>query len=269
MNPRPLGIDSPWPLIGVVHLGALPGSPNWAGNLSAVREQAVRDAAAYRQGGIDALIVENYGDVPFTGARVPASTVAAMTVMIQAVVAEFGPTVGVNVLRNDGVSALSIAAATQAVFVRINVLVGAMVADQGVLEGDAWNVLRARKELVPDCRIFADVMVKHAVPLGNQHLVDVADDTRHRGMADALVLSGVATGAPVNPEDFRAVRGKLRDAPLVVGSGLDEASIHRLMQVADGAIVASSLKSHGRVDAERVRRLVALRDRLLPSLTRS
>jgi hypothetical protein len=101
-----LGLGAAWPLIGVVHLDALPGSPKWVGNFEAVRDRARRDAETYGEGGLDALIVENYGDVPFLPGRVPAATVAAMALLVEAVRAEFGPLVGVNVLRNDGVSAL-------------------------------------------------------------------------------------------------------------------------------------------------------------------
>lgn len=261
-----LGIEGAWPLIGVVHLAALPGSPRWGGDLASVRDQALRAAEAYH--GLDALIVENYGDVPFTGDRVPAATVAAMAVLVEAVQGAFGRSVGVNVLRNDGVSALSLAAATGARFVRLNVLVGAMVTDQGILEGDAWSVQRARRELAPDCRIWADVMVKHAVPVGQPRLEDLADDTFHRGMADALILSGRATGAPADPEDFRSVGRMLPDAPLIVGSGLTLESLEETMRVAHGAIVATSLKSDGRVDPAKVRRLVETRDQFLATRRR-
>ncbi len=261
-----LGIRGAWPLIGVVHLEPLPGSPRWGGDLGAVRDAARRAAEAYKAGGLDALIIENYGDVPFTGGSVPAATVAAMAVLVEAVKAEFGPAVGVNVLRNDGVSALSVAAATGARFVRVNVLVGAMVTDQGLLEGDAWTVQRARRELAPGCRIWADVMVKHAVPVGAPRLEDLADDTYHRALADALILSGRATGAPSDPEDFRHVAQKVPDAPLIVGSGLTIETLATTMKVAHGAIVATSLKTAGRVDAEKVRRLVDHRDEVLATL---
>lgn len=258
-----LGIDGAWPLIGVVHLDPLPGSPCWGGDLARVRDAALRSAEAYRAGGLDALIIENYGDVPFTGGPVPPATVAAMAVLIEAVRGEFGPALGVNVLRNDGVSALALAAATGARFVRINVLVGAMVTDQGLIEGDAWTVQRTRREVAPDCRIWADVMVKHAVPVGAPRVEDLADDTFHRGMADALILSGRATGAPSDPEDFRLVRRKVAAAPLIVGSGLTLETLSDTMQVADGAIVATSLKTDGRVDPDKVRRLVECRDQSL------
>lgn len=252
-------LDSAWPLVGVIHLRPLPGSPNWGGDLTAVREQARRDAAAYRSGGIDALIIENYGDVPFTRGAVPSATIAAMAVLIEAVKAEFGPQIGINVLRNDGLSALALAAATDARFIRVNVLVGAMVTDQGLIEGDAWNVQLARRHLAPQTRIWADVMVKHATPVGSPSLADLADDTMHRGGAATLILSGVGTGAPTNPADFLTVRQRVPSAPLIVGSGLTLETLPRLMAVADGAIVATSLKTEGQVDPAKVRALVDAR----------
>lgn len=263
---RALGLEGAWPLVGVVHLDPLPGSPRWGGSLAPVREAALRAAEAY--GGLDGLIVENYGDIPFTGGPVPSATVAAMAVLVEAVRQEFGPALGVNVLRNDAVAALAVAAATGARFVRVNVLVGAMVTDQGLVEGDAWTVQRARRELAPDCRVWADVMVKHAVPVGAPSLAELADDTHHRGMADALILSGRATGAASDPEDFRTVRRKVPDAPLIVGSGLTLDSLEETMRVADGAIVATSLKTDGRVDPRKVRHLVERRDQSLALIRR-
>jgi hypothetical protein len=138
-----------------------------------------------------------------------------------------------------------------------------MVADQGILQGEAWEVLQARRSLAPDCRIWADVMVKHAVPVGSPRLEDLAQDTWHRGSADALILSGTATGAATDPAGFRTVRGVLNEAPLLVGSGLTAAQLPDVMKVADGAIVASSLKVGDRVDAGKVRELVSRRDQVL------
>lgn len=260
IEPRARVLDAAWPLIGVIHLPPLPGSPQWGGDLAAVRDSAVRDAHAYRAGGIDALIIENYGDVPFKRDAVPPATVAAMAVMIEAVKAEFGATIGINVLRNDGLAALALAAATNARFVRINVLIGAMVTDQGLIEGDAWNVQNAKRNLAPQAEIWADVMVKHATPLGTPRLADLAVDTLHRGGAAALILSGVGTGAPTDPADFETVRNRLPAAPLIVGSGLTLDSLPSLMAVAQGAIVATSLKTDGMVDPAKVQALVAARN---------
>lgn len=136
--------------------------------MEAVWKRATADALAYEKGGADALIIENYGDVPFTPGRVPAETVAAMSavgVYLREVAGVSLP-LGYNVLRNDPASALGLAAVSRGRFVRVNVHSGAMVTDQGVIEGRAFETVRLRQRLSPEVAIWADVHVKHAQPLG-------------------------------------------------------------------------------------------------------
>src|SRR5436305_9160046 len=118
------------PLFGMVHLAPLPGAPLFGGSLDAVIDAALADARALRDGGADGLVFENFGDRPFFKDRVEARTVAAMTRVIIDVTQEVGIPFGVNVLRNDAASALAIAAATGAAFIRVNVHTGAMLTDQ-------------------------------------------------------------------------------------------------------------------------------------------
>jgi len=239
-------------VIGVIHLGPLPGAPRFGGDMAAVLAAAARDAEAYLAGGVHGLIVENFGDVPFYAGSVPPETVAGIALAVARVRERAGATpVGINVLRNDARAALGIAAATGARFVRINVHTGTMLTDQGLIEGRAAETLRERARLAPGVAIFADVHVKHAVPLGAERLIDAAADARERGLADALVVSGRATGAAPPLErvaELRAALGAL--APLVLGSGVDLGNARQLLAVADGALVGSSLKRGGRVDAE-------------------
>ncbi|MEZ5976868.1 MAG: BtpA/SgcQ family protein [Planctomycetota bacterium] len=247
-------------LVGVVHLRALPGAPGFDGDLDGVIAAAEHDAAALREGGADAVIVENFGDAPFFGEAVPAETIAAMAVATARVAGVLdGLPLGVNVLRNDARAALGIAAAVGAAFLRVNVHCGAAVTDQGLLQGRASETVRERARLVPGARILADVHVKHAVPLGGGDLVDAARDTFLRGRADALVLSGRATGSAGDPRDVERVREALPDASLLVGSGVTAENAAAMLAAADGAIVGTALKREGRVsepvDVERVRRL--------------
>ncbi|MBI6546184.1 MAG: BtpA/SgcQ family protein [Cyanobacteria bacterium NC_groundwater_1444_Ag_S-0.65um_54_12] len=260
--PPPFTGASCWPLIGVIHLDPLPGSPNWGGSLNAVRELALRDAEAYAAGGFDAVIVENYGDRPFLPGQVPPATIAALTLLAAQIRGAFPELLlGINVLRNDVVAALSIAAAVEAAFVRANVLVSAMVTDQGVIEGKAWEIAHLRRQLGGKIALWADVLVKHAVPLGEQDITDQASDAFQRAGAAALILSGRATGAPADPAAFTRVRTCLPAAPLLVGSGLSAANLADFLAVANGAIVATSLLDGAqRVDPEKVRNLRKLRD---------
>ncbi len=247
-------------LVGVLHLLALPGSPEWAGDLAAVRDRALFDAAAYADGGMQALIIENFGDRPFSPGAAPPATVAALTVIALAVKERFGGLpLGINVLRNDARAALAIAVAVGAAFIRVNVLVSAMVTDQGLLEGQAWDLALDRRMLGTSITVWGDVMVKHAAPLGAQRLEDQATDAFERGGASALILSGSGTGKAADPEDFRRVRRALPDAPLVVGSGLSEQTLGDFAGLADAAIVATALHGDdGCVDVARVRRMVQL-----------
>lgn len=247
-------------LIGMVHLPPLPGAPYASiDSLASTVAQAREEAQALERAGFPAVMVENFGDAPFYPSRVPRVTVAAMTRVLTDLASSVGIPLGVNVLRNDGESALEIAAITGATFVRINVLVGAMVTDQGVIEGRAFEVARLRAQLCPQVAVLADVMVKHAQPLG--HLPDtkqLVQDTLLRAGADAVIVSGTGTGQPVDLDRLNQVQAAAAGAPVLIGSGADAHNIKMLVaNGASGAIVGSSLKTNGRIDENKARQFVA------------
>lgn len=248
-------------LVGMVHLLPLPGSPRWGGAMEAVLERAVADARALHRAGFDACLVENLGDAPFSPGSADPATVAAMAVVVAAVRAAVPCPVGVNVLKTDARAALAVAAATGAAFVRVNVHVGAVVGDQGLLQGDAYGTLRYRRLLGTATRLLVDVGGKHAVPLAPVDLGQVARDAAYRGLADVLVVSGAATGEETPLEDVRRVRAAVPDRPLLVGSGVTPETVAELLAVADGAIVGTWIKQDGRtanpVDPARAAALVA------------
>lgn len=230
--------------VGVVHLPPLPGSPR-GGSLDAALERASADARILEEGGADGVIVENLGDAPYTAGSVDPYTVAAMTRVVLAV-RESAPglVLGVNVLRNDALAALSIAAAAGADFIRVNVHTGAMVTDQGLIEGRARDTLLERNRLDAGAvRLVADVLVKHASPLGTPDLADVARDTHARGLADVLVVTGSGTGRPHDPHRVSAVQRAVPGCPVWVGSGLTPETARTLG--ADGAIVGTWLHEDG------------------------
>ncbi len=223
-------------------------------------QAALDDARALAEGGADALLVENHGDMPFAPVRVDAATVAAMAVAVRAVRGAVPLPIGVNVLKSDAVSALAVAAATGAAFIRVNVHVGAVVADQGLLQSTSYESLRYRRLLGLDIKILADVQAKHAVPLAPVPIEMEARDAVSRGLADGLVVTGIATGEPAAMADLKTVRGAAPHVPLLVGSGATADNAAELLSVADGVIVGTSVKRDGvlanPVDAARVRRLV-------------
>lgn len=243
-------------LIGVVHLQPLPGSPRWRGDLETVIDFAVNDARAYERGGAHALIIENFGDVPFTKGCVAPETIAAMAAAGRAVRAAVKLPIGFNVLRNDARAALALCAVCGGEFIRVNVHSGAMLTDQGLIEGNAYETLRYRQRICPSTQIFADVHVKHAVPLGNSTIEDAARDTVERGMVNALIVSGAGTGLEADLADVERVRRTCPAAKVLLGSGVRLENVRDFLPLADGFIVGSSLKLNGRlsnpVDAKRV-----------------
>lgn len=247
-------------VIGMVHVGALPGAPRYGGSMQVLIDAALRDVRALRDGGCDAMAFENFGDRPFFKDGVPAETVAALTRVIVEVVSEVALPFGVNVLRNDAASAIAIAAATGAAFIRVNIHTGAMLTDQGIIEGRAAETLRKRTVLAPEVLIFADHMVKHAAPMVVIDEIQAAKDLRHRGLADGIIVSGAETGAEPDRASFAAVRDALPEVPILIGSGLTETNAGMLAD-ADAAIVGTSIKIDGRVEApvdpDRVARVVA------------
>ncbi len=236
------------PIIGVVHLLPLPTSPRWGGNLKTVIDRAEQEATALASGGVDGIIVENFFDAPFTKSQVDPAVVSAMTVVVQQIQNLVTLPIGLNVLRNDAKSAMAIASCVRAQFIRVNVLTGVMATDQGLIEGEAHQLLRYRRELGSDVKILADVLVKHARPLSSPNLTVAVKDTIERGLADAVILSGWATGSPPNIEDLELACGAANGTPVFIGSGANWENIATLMQAADGVIVSSSLKRHGRIE---------------------
>ncbi len=228
--------------------------------MKAVIDRAEREATALASGGVDGIIVENFFDAPFPKDQVDPAVVSAMSLIVNRLMNMVALPIGINVLRNDARSALAIATCTQAQFIRVNVLTGVMATDQGLIEGQAHELLRYRRELGSNVKIFADVLVKHARPLSSPNLTVAVQDTIERGLADAVILSGWATGSPPTLEDLELASAAANGIPVFVGSGANWENVQTLMQAADGVIVSSSLKRHGRrdqpIDPIRVSRFV-------------
>lgn len=248
-------------VIGMVHLLPLPGAPRYGGDLDAVREAMVRDGEALAEGGAGALLVENYGDAPFFPGPVPPETIASMTALAAELRHHVDLPLGINVLRNDGLAALAVAAAAGASFVRVNILCGARLTDQGIIEGRAHEILRARTRLgLEKIAILADAAVKHSAPLAKRPLEEEIAELTGRGGADGVILTGPATGAELDLDALRRARDAAGECPLLAGSGITPENAPRYAGLADGLIVGTSLKEDGRttapVDPARVRALV-------------
>ena len=253
--------------LGVVHVPAMPGDPAFDGEgFGAVELHALADAEALVDGGVDGLVIENFGSAPFPkgteGHRLPPHHTAALAILARECRRRFPVLVGVNCLRNDARSAIGIAAAAGLDFVRINVHTGAYLTDQGVIEGEADRTLRYRRELgAESVAILADVMVKHASPLTPIDPARTVADTLERGLADGVIVTGDATGGEIDAPTLETVSAA-SNRPLFLGSGVTPENAPRLAPRADGAIVGTWLKEEGRVDrpvdSARVRELAAI-----------
>ncbi len=252
----------PKPVIAMIHLPPLLGSPAYSGQFEEVVEQACGEVRILSNYGVAGIIVENYGDQPFFPGRVPPETVAAMTRVATEVRRIIDLPLGINVLRNDAISALSIAEAVGAQFIRTNVHVGMAASEQGLLMGKAHEVLRFRAFLKSECLIFADIAVKHSYPLYPQSADEMLRDTVVRGLADAVIVTGAATGMAADlrfAKEVKGICGKI-EVPLLIGSGITPESINSAFEIADAVIVGTYLKKEGvtanPIDRNRVEKLM-------------
>ena len=246
----------------MIHLPPLPGSPRSGPTPQALLDRALHDADALAEGGAAGCIIENLGDAPFAPDAAEPHVVAHLAVLAHGVRQRFGDRlrVGINVLRNGALEALGVASAVGADFIRVNVLAGAMVTDQGVIQGQARRVMLYRRRLELDCAVAADVMVKHASPLGQLEIEQAARDAFLRAGADVLIVTGAGTGFPADPARLRAVRQAVPTAPLWLGSGLTPANAALYRPHCDAAIVGTWLHRDGQLDlpldVQRVRDVV-------------
>ncbi|MGI8421572.1 MAG: BtpA/SgcQ family protein [Gaiellaceae bacterium] len=267
--PKPNALEEifgrPRVLIGTVHSLALPGSPQYRGqSLEEVYDFAVREAVAFQEGGLHGVLVENSWDLPFSKPEdLGFETAAAMGVLADRVGRAVDLPVGVNVLANGVACSIAVAQAAGGRFVRANQWVNAYIANEGFIEGPAASASRYRSSLRAEgIRVFADVHVKH----GSHAIVadrPVAEQARDAEFfdADVLIATGQRTGGETEVEEITGIRAGTQ-LPVIIGSGVTAENAPKLLAVADGAIVASSLKEDGvwwnPVSLERVRRLAAV-----------
>lgn len=234
------------PVIGMVHMYALPGAPGFSGDLNDVIDRAVADAVTLQEGGVDALLVENFHDYPFYPDTVEPETVASAAIVAREVSRQTDLPLGINILRNSWKASLGIAAAVDAQFIRLNILTDASVTDQGIINSEAHLVARYKKHIGGEHILtLADLLTKHARPLVDRPVGVIAADMLHRGGADAIILAGDDTSMPPSLERLRQVKEAISDAPIILGSGMTARHAAEYAKVADGAVFGyGSKKDH-------------------------
>jgi len=248
---------------GVVHLKSLPGSPGNYLHLDEIIELAQEDVNNLIFGGVDGIIIENFGDTPFVKDDISKRTLASFTTVVENIEYDRDIKVGINVLRNDGISALSIAEATKADFVRINVLNNVMMyTDQGMIEGQAHEIAQFKNSLNKEIEIYADVFVKHAVPPEGSKIENHTEELIHRAGADVVIVTGDGTGHEINLEDLNKVRDIVPQGKLAIGSGVNEENIEQYVDIADILIIGTNFKVDQdvskRIDQRSVEKLIQI-----------
>jgi membrane complex biogenesis BtpA family protein len=233
-------------LIGMVHLQALPGSPGHRLSVAEITRLAVEEARLLQEGGMDGILIENMHDRPYLRGHTGPETVAAMTAACAAVRAATGLPCGVQVLAAANREALAVAQAADLQFIRAEAFVFAHVADEGLLQSCAADLLRYRRSIgAGSIRILTDIKKKHS---SHAITADVSlEETAHAAeyfLSDGLIVTGLRTGHEPAPEEVSAVSGAVA-LPVFTGSGVTLANVSAFLQAGYGVIVGSSLKVEG------------------------
>ena len=252
---------APRALVGMLHLGALPGTPSASQSVETLIQQTLTEARIYKDAGFTALAIENMHDRPYLKGGVGPEITAAMTAIAREVKRETGLALGLQVLAAANREALAIAHASGADFVRVEGFVYAHVADEGVIESCAGELLRYRRAIGADqVLIFADIKKKHGAHAitADVSIVETAKAAEFF-LADGVVVTGAATGEPASPEEVCDVV-RAASVPVLVGSGITATNLARFSP-AHGFIVGSSVKTGGvwcnQLDCDAVRALAA------------
>ena len=253
----------PKPLIGMIHLPALPGTPASRLSVNQIVDKALEEAEIYCEEGIHALMLENMHDLPYLRRQVGPEIVAAMTAAARELKRFSNLPCGVQILAGANKQALAVAQAADLDFVRVEGFVFSQISDEGMMHSDAGELLRYRRQIGAEhIAIWADIKKKHSshaitADVGIAEMAKAAEFFR----ADGLIITGTSTGLSANVEELKAVR-EAAGLPLLVGSGITAENIKTYLPLADGFIVGSYFKEGGCWDAplsrERVRELVEL-----------
>jgi membrane complex biogenesis BtpA family protein len=254
--------SKPKPIIGMIHIGALPGTPASRQSIDQIIAQAGQEAAIYRDCRIDGVIIENMHDVPYLRGSVGPEIVAAMAVIGRRVKQESQLPTGIQILAGANIEAIAVAHAAGLDFIRAEGYAFAHVADEGLIESSAARVLRYRRMIGADrVQVWADVKKKHSSHAITADITLGATAEAVEFMrGDAVIVTGNVTGDPPRPQDVQEIKAHCR-LPVLIGSGIDADNIADFYQTADGFIIGSYFKVDGHwaneIDSGRVEKLMA------------
>jgi len=233
-------------LIGMIHLLPLPGTPKYRGSLNEIYDNALEETELYKKNGIDALMVENMHDIPYVNKCNGPEILACMSVICDKIKSQSNLPCGVQILAADNLKALCCAKSSNLDFIRAEGFVFAHVADEGIIDSDAGELLRYRKMIdAEEVLIFTDIKKKHSSHsiTSDTSLVETAKAAAFF-LSDGLIITGTSTGDPVKEEDLEQVNN-VADIPVLIGSVINAENINSYIGLADAFIVGSHFKKNG------------------------
>ena len=270
----PLQFSSPKPVIGVIHVGALPGTPRSSQTVSELIASATSEARIYKESGVDGVIVENMHDVPYLRGAVGPEIVAAMTAIASEIKRECELPVGIQILAGANIEAMAVAHAAGLDFIRAEGYAYAHVADEGLIQSSAAELLRYRKLIGAEkVQVWTDVKKKHAAHAitADVSLGETAETVEFMG-ADCVIVTGSATGKAPSIADVREAKDHC-GLPVFLGSGINEQNLRDFYEHADGFIVGSAFKVDGlwsnTVDPVRIEKFLKVLSILTPTVRRT
>ncbi len=239
------------PVIGMIHVQALPGTPNYKGDVKAIISKAIEEAKLYKAAGVDSIAIENMHDVPYLKGNVGPEVTALMSIIAYEVKNVSQLPCGIQILAGANKQALAAALASGIDFIRAEGFVFAHVADEGIIESNAGELLRYRKQIgAENILVFTDIKKKHS-----SHSITADVDLKETAKAaeffisDGLIITGSATGEEANQNDVKIVK-ESTSIPVLVGSGINEKNIESYIDSADGFIIGSHFKVDGKWNNE-------------------
>nr|WP_320117968.1 BtpA/SgcQ family protein [uncultured Marinifilum sp.] len=245
-------------IIGMVHVQALPGTPQNRYSISQICDMAVEEAKMYTESGLDAIMIENMHDIPYLKGSVGPEIVASMTAVAKAVREATDLDLGIQILAGANKEALAVAQAANFQFIRAEGFVFGHLADEGYMESCAGELLRYRKAIgADDIEIYTDIKKKHS---SHAITADVDIDETAKAaeffLSDGLIITGSSTGKAVYLHELKSLKDKVH-TPVLIGSGITAENLTEYWDYASGFIVGSHFKVGGYwknpVSAERLK----------------
>ena len=246
------------PIIGMIHVDPLPGTPKYSGNVKAIIDKAKSEASLYRSFGINALMIENMHDAPYLNRIVGPEITSLMSIILYEIKKNYELPTGIQILAGANKNAVAAAHSARADFIRAEGFVFAHIADEGTFNSDAGELLRYKKQIgAENVLIFTDIKKKHSSHsiTSDTNIVETAKAAEFF-LSDGVIITGSATGKEPSLNEIKEVKENV-NIPVLAGSGITDKNVIQYLEYCDALIIGSYFKKDGiwsnPIDHERVK----------------